>query len=466
LSKEQVFKWIDKNEGLLCDVAGKIWNNPELQFQEKFAAELQASVFKEAGFKVTLGLKNMPSALIAEYGSGKPIIGVLGEYDSLAMMSQKVTSKREPVKEGAPGHGCGHNLLGTGGVGAVLSIKKALESGEIKGTVRYYGCPAEETLAGKVFMTREGVFADLDACLSWHPASMNAVWGCSFLAMNSVKFKFSGLAAHAAAAPHLGRSALDAVELMDVGANYLREHINEKARIHYVITNGGAAPNIVPDTAEVWYFMRAPKRSIVDDIYDRLIKIAQGAALMTETKVDVELQAGCYDVLPNEVMGEVITKNMFAVGPPRYSDIDRAFAKELAGTFAPDQKKNIMVTYFAPKEVVEMTLHEGVVKNIDKGQIMAGSIDVGDVSWLVPFAQFTAATWPVGTAAHSWQAAASSGSGIGFQAMLFAARTLTGTLYDLFTDKTILSKAKEEFKEVTKGFEYKSPLTEGMEPKI
>ncbi|MGE5483860.1 MAG: amidohydrolase [Ignavibacteriales bacterium] len=465
MTKTGLFKWLDGQEGMLREVALEIWRNPETGFQEKHASHLQADVLRKAGFRVQHGLKDMPTVVIAEYGAGRPIVGIAGEYDALPQLSQEVCATRKPVVENAPGHGCGHNLLGTAGVGAALAIKQAMDEGRLKGTIRYYGCPAEETLAGKVFMAREGVFDDLDACLSWHPASMNTVWGCSFLAMNSVAFKFSGVAAHAAAAPELGRSALDGVELMNVGANYMREHINEKARVHYSITNGGGAPNIVPAEASVWYYMRAPKRSQVDDIYSWLQDIARGAALMTSTKVQWDFLAGCYDVLANATLGEVLLRNMREAGGPRFRDEDAALADALAGTFAPGQKEKVMKTYFAPEEVVKLTLHDGVVKVNDESEVMAGSTDVGDVSWIVPFAQFTAATWPVGTPAHSWQATASSGSGIGLAAMHFAAKSLAGAVFDLLSDEgATLAKAKEEFERKSAGQRYKSPLPEGAKP--
>ena len=462
--KIELFNWLDENAGLLKHIAQKIWDNPETAYNESFASKLQASVLQEAGFKIKMDLERLPTAFIAEYGEGKPVIGVLGEYDALSGLSQKKSSKREPVEIGGTGHGCGHNLLGTAGLGAVLAIKKAIDTGQIKGTVRYYGCPAEE-MSGKVFMASLGVFHDLDACFSWHPASMNVVWGCSFLAVNSVKFNFKGISAHASAAPHLGRSALDGVELMNVGANYLREHIDEKARIHYTITNGGGKPNIVPAEASVWYYIRAPKRTQVEEIYERLVKIAKGAAMMTGTEVDVEFLGGCHDVLPNEILGEIMHINMLEVGPPQYTEKDRKFAEELAESFEPGQKEKIMKTYFAPEDVIEMTLHEGIAKVDDKNEIMAGSTDIGDVSWIVPFAQITAAAWPVGTAAHSWQSCASSGSGIGYSAMMFAAKTMAGALYDLFMDEgTILNKAKEEFENKTKNNKYKSFIPTGERP--
>lgn len=462
--KRELYDWLDENAGLLRAIAQEIWDNPETAYNEKFASKRQSSVLQEAGFKIKADLEGLPTAFIAEYGEGRPIFGVLGEYDALPGLSQKKSSRPEPIEIEGAGHGCGHNLLGTAGVGAVLAIKNAIDEGQIKGTVRYYGCPAEEA-AGKVYMASQGVFDDLDACLSWHPACMNAVWGCSFLAVNSVKFDFTGIAAHAAAAPHLGRSALDGVELMNVGANYLREHIDEKARIHYTITNGGGKPNIVPAKASVWYYIRAPKRAQVAEIYERLVKIAKGAAMMTETEVDIKILSGCCDVLPNEVLGALMHINMLEAGPPQYTEEERKFAEELAESFEPGQKEKVMKTYFATEDVIKMTLHEGIAKVNDKNEVMAGSTDVGDVSWIAPFAQITAAAWPVGTAAHTWQSCASSGSGIGYSAMLFAAKAIAGTLYDLFMeDGTILKKVKEEFAVKTKNNKYKSFMPDGVRP--
>jgi aminobenzoyl-glutamate utilization protein B len=289
---------------------------------------------------------------------------------------------------------------------------------------------------------------------------MNVVWGCSFLAMNSMKFRFRGLPAHAAAAPQAGRSALDAVELMNVGANYLREHIIEKARIHYVITNGGMAPNVVPDYAEVWYFVRAPKRADVSEISERLYKIAQGAELMTETKMEFELLAGCYDITANDVLGKQMHSNMVEVGAPKFTEEDFKFAAELSALSTKEDKKKVMSTYFAPNFVLDKILCDEIIKVDDRDKVMAGSVDAGDVSYIVPFAQITAATWPVGTAAHTWTATASSGSGIGLNAMIFASKTMAGTVYDLLKDNSIIDAAKKEFHESLNGFKYISPYEE------
>lgn len=459
MNKKDLFKLIDKNERKLKEIAYEIWSNPEVAFQEYKASSLQKEYLKEQGF-VIKEIPNNPTAFIAEFGEGKPILGILGEYDALPGLSQKVSAVKEPLEGHTAGHGCGHNLIGTAGVGAAIALKEAMEKENIKGTIRYYGCPAEETLAGKGLMAKERVFDDLDCCVTWHPASMNVIWGCSFLAMNSMKFKFIGKAAHAAAAPQAGRSALDAVELMNVGANYLREHVIQEARIHYVITNGGMAPNIVPDEAEVWYFVRAPKRADVKEISDRLYKIAKGAELMTETKMEYQLLAGCYDVVPNRVLSKLMHSNMLEAGGPKFTDEDYAFAKELSALITKEEKRKVMETYFAPEFILDKVLSNEVIEVDDHDKIMAGSTDVGDVSYITPLAQFTAATWPVGTAAHTWIASASSGSGIGLNAMIFAAKVLAGTVYDLLNDHSIIEAAKKEHKETLGDTKYISPFEE------
>ncbi len=275
--------------------------------------------------------------------------------------------------------------------------------------------------------------------------------------MNSMKFRFKGTPAHAAAAPQAGRSALDAVELMNVGANYLREHVIDSARIHYVITNGGMAPNIVPDDAEVWYYVRAPKREDVKEISDRLYKIAEGATLMTETTMEYSLVAGCYDVISNDVLSKVMHTNMLEVKPPKYNDNDYKFAKELSSLSSKSDKKKVMSTYFAPDYILDKVLCDEIISVDDKDKVMSGSTDVGDVSYITPFAQITAATWPIGTAAHTWIATVSSGSDIGLNAMIFASKTIAGTVYDLLKDISIIEKAKQEFDKTLGGLKYVSP---------
>ncbi len=465
--KEEILEWIDKKERFLIDIAEKIWRNPEISMQEEMASKLQSSILEKEGFKVKYKIAGMPTAFIAEYGSCKPVLGILGEYDALPGLSQQVVGKQKPIKKGGAGHGCGHNLLGTAGLGAVLAIKNLMEHGDISGTVRYYGCPAEETLVGKVFMAREKVFDDLDACLTWHPKNVNAVSCATTLAMNSIHFKFKGVASHAATTPYMGRSALDAVELMNVGANYLREHVTDAVRIHYSIIDGGCEPNIVPSIAESWYYIRAPKLEEVKEVLIRLEKIAKGAAMMTETEVEWEFQTGCYQTHPNEILGNIIYRNMKEIGGPSYSEKDKSFAKEIEKSYLPNQKHYILITCNAPEELYNIILHEGVAETFDRGIVSSGSSDIGDVSHIVPLAQFFAAAWPIGTSSHSWQATASSGSGIGYSAMIFAAKTLACSLFDLYkNDGNILEDAGKEFINSQYGSKYISPLPEMKLPRF
>lgn len=462
MEKQELFSLIDQNVPTLEELALDLWNHPEISHEEFRSSKLQRDYLASQGFTIR-DVPNNPTSFIAEFGSGRPILGITGEYDALPKLSQKVSSKHEPqTKADDPGHGCGHNLLGTAGLGAAVALKKSMEREGLVGTLRYYGCAAEETLAGKPLMAREGVFDDLDACVSWHPSFMNVLWGCDFMAMNSMKFRFKGIPSHAAAAPEAGRSALDAVELMNVGANYLREHVIDAVRIHYAITNGGGLPNTVPAEAEVWYYIRAPKRRDVRDTAARLIKVAQGAAMMTETKMSYELLAGCYNVLPNHVIGDSMYKNMCQAGPPAFGEAEYAYAHEFAQQLTPAAKQSVMATYFAPPEVADMELCGTVLENIDYDKLMCGSTDVGDVSYIAPFAQLTAACWPVGYASHTWVATACTGSGIGLKAMIFASKSMAGTVYDLLTDPEMLKAAQEEFQKSTGGEKYVSPFDEEM----
>lgn len=459
MNKKDIFNIMDENESNYNDMAKKIWQNPETAMNEKYASKLQSDFLIAEGFDVTYNIGNIETAFVAEYGEGKPIIGILGEFDALPGLSQKITIEKMPIVKDGPGHGCGHNLLGTAGVKAAVTILKWIKDEKIKGTIRYYGCPAEETLNGKVIMAKYGTFNDLDAALTWHPMNVTGVWRASALAMNSMKFKFYGKAAHAAAQPDAGRSALDAVELMNVGANYLREHVIDQARIHYTITNGGVAPNIVPSKAESWYYVRAPKRYQVEEIVERLYRIADGAAMMTDTKVEKETIAGCYDFLSNDVLSDLFYKNMMKVGNINNSEEDLNFAKQLQDTVDQTQKLNTLKGQCAPENLKNEVIHQGIIEDLGSNSTVAGSTDVGDVSWIVPTAQFLTAAWPIGIAAHSWQSTVASGSDMGINAMNFAAKVLTGTCIDIFLNpQEIVSLAKKEFCEKTIDMKYISPL--------
>jgi aminobenzoyl-glutamate utilization protein B len=452
LSKEGLLDWLEENKNEFTNMAQEIWDNPQLAYEETFASDLQMKALENTGFRIKKNVGGIETAFVAEFGSGKPIIGILGEYDALPGLSQSVSTSYDELVPNGPGHGCGHNLLGTAGVAAVMAIKNLMEEKQLEGTIRYYGCPAEEVLSGKTFMAREGVFNDLDCALTWHPGTSNIVSNMSLQAMVSVKFHFKGITAHAAAAPHAGRSALDAVELMNVGANYMREHVLDGSRIHYVITNGGMAPNIVPDRAGVWYYLRAATKVQVDEMLIRIKKIAQGAALMTETEVDSEILAFAYETLPNDTINDVMYENMKLAGAPVFTESEKKFAEELVQTVDP----KIVAT---SKKLLGGKVNEVLPTSNHyfphmKGVTIGGSTDVGDVSWITPVGQIMTTCAPVGVQLHSWQATASHGSSIGFKGMHFAAKSMALSLYDLLLDLSLITKAREEFTETTGGKSY------------
>jgi aminobenzoyl-glutamate utilization protein B len=456
--KANLLEWIDNNRVLFGSMAKAIWDNPQIGFEETIASQLHRDAAAKAGFRIS-DVDGIPTAFVAECGSGKPVLGLLGEFDALAQMSQVVSGEPKPVKAGAPGHGCGHNLLGVASLTAAIALKEALDKGEIQGTLRYYACPAEEMLSGKVRMAEQGVFDDLDACLAWHPSSVNMPWAGSLLSLCSAEFSFKGLSAHAGAAPHMGRSALDAVELMDIGANFMREHVHESSRIHYIITKGGKQPNTVPDEASVWYNLRAPGSEGLLDNCRWLTEIARGAAMMTQTTLlPIDFKSGVYEVLSNQTLVSLIEQNMRYCGPPVYSEADHKLAAKITASMPPAAKQKGMDAGFIPHRLKDLYLHEDILSPTDEGKSQSASTDAGDVSQIAPFAQFGACTWPIGVNPHTWQATASAGSGIGSTGMLFAAKTLACSLYDLFSMPEVLDKAKVEFFEVTGGARYVSVM--------
>jgi len=468
MPREVALDWLKKSETRVIAISDRIWELAEVGLQEYESSKLLAQELRKDGFKVDLGVAGMPTAFVASYGSGRPVIGILAEYDALPGVSQKAQPTREPVKKGAPGHGCGHNLFGAGSAAAALAIREAMARKNLAGTVKLFGCPAEETLVGKVFMVRDGLFAGVDVALSWHPASYNSAWMSSSNALNSVKFNFHGLTSHAAADPERGKSALDAVELMNVGANYLREHISEKARLHYVIPHGGGEPNVVPDYAQVWYYVRAPKRDEVEQIYGRVLNIAKGACLMTDTTMDLEFLVGCYEMLPNRALSDLMLRNMRETGPPKWSEEDLSFARKLAESMTPEERKNAILKSKMPRkeERVEKPVDDGIDDPEDEKEVMAGSTDVGDVSWVTPTANLVTATCVLGMPGHSWQEAATSGMSIGHKGMILAAKTLALTGIDLLTKPEELKKVREEFELRAKGFTYRSPIPPGQTPPL
>lgn len=459
--KTSLLNYLEKSKNSYIELAKDIWDHPESALKEEYASKLIINKLEEEGFTINRGIADMETAFIGSWGNKKPIIGILGEYDALPGLSQKVSAKKEPVQEGAPGHGCGHNLLGVAGLAAAIAVKKILNEEGIEGTIRYYGCPAEETLIGKVLMAREGVFDNLDAAISWHPKQVNTVRESSSVALNSLKINFYGESSHAGVAPEEGRSALDGVILTDIGVNYLREHIIQDSRIHCIITKGGLVPNVVPDFAQIWYYVRAPKREQVENIYARVLDIAKGASLMTGTEYQIEFIAGCYDYIPNCTLGKVVLEKMKEIGAPTFTSEEKKFAKEIISTLGENVIKDTLKTSRLDLEEIGYPLSEKILTHFggyDKGDIRSGSTDLADVSHIVPTVQLLSCCLPLGVPPHCWQNTATSGSTIGFKGMMFSAKILALSSLEMILKPKILKRAKEEFAKQIKNEKYISPL--------
>jgi aminobenzoyl-glutamate utilization protein B len=445
-NRDAIVQSIESKRSAYADVAKQIWTFAEVGYQEQKSSALLQAQLKAAGFDVKAGVAEIPTAFTAAYGSGKPVIGIVGEFDALPGLSQDASPARKPLVTDGAGHGCGHNLLGTGALAAAIAVKEWLASGH-PGTVRYYGTPAEEGGSGKVYMVRAGLFSDVDAVVAWHPGDRNEASPASSLANITGKFRFRGVSAHAAAAPDKGRSALDAVEAMDYMVNMMREHVPQETRIHYVITRGGGAPNVVPDFAEVYYYARQPNMRVLDAIWERMVDAAKGAALGTGTTMELEVTGAVFNVLPNEYLSGLMHKNLERVGGFSYTPEEAAFAEQIRKTLTdpPD------VTVGSQESVRPMRM----------GAVGSASTDLADVSWNVPTVQVTGATFVPGVPAHSWQATACAGGTIGVKGMMVAAKSMALTAVDLFTDPTHIQKAKEEFdRKRGPGFVYKTRLAD------
>jgi aminobenzoyl-glutamate utilization protein B len=464
---DEVVEWLEERQGRFITIADTIWKTPEVALAEFKACNLQADDLAKDGFTITRNVGGLPTAFMAEWsqGTGGPIIGFLGEYDALPGLSQEIDATQTPIVADGPGHGCGHNLLGTAALAAASVMKAWLEHSGQPGTIRYYGCPAEETCEGKVFMARAGAFDDLDAALTWHPGSVNTVWAGSSLAVNNIKFRFKGRTAHAAANPETGRSSLDAVELMNIGVNFLREHIIDAARIHYVITSGGGAPNVVPDDCEVWYFIRSPERYQVEELTERVVNIARGAELMTGTKLEVNFIAGAYNMLSNQVIGDRMQAILEELGPIEFTPEEVAYGKKIAEAFPETLRRGILRAEKLPESGFDTGLSGAVEPIRDRGDVMPGSTDVSDVSWITPTAQFTTPCFPYAIPGHSWGITATGAMSIGHKGMVHAAKALAMTAVDLFNDPALLKQAQDEFKASTDGRPYKCPIPADVKPR-
>lgn len=438
-SSDEALKQLDSKTEFYGDIAHTIWGYAEMGYQEKQSSALLQNTLKNEGFTIKAGVADIPTAFIAEYGSGSPVIGILGEYDALPGLSQQAVPEKESAG-GKAGHACGHHMFGTASAAAAITVKNWIKDNNIKGTVRFYGCPAEEGGSGKVYMTRAGLFNDVDVALVWHPGDQNNANPSIALANKSAKFRFYGVSAHASAAPDRGRSALDAVEAMNYIVNMMREHVPQETRIHYVITNGGKAPNVVPDFAEVYYYSRHPKRDVVIGIFDRIVKAAEGAAIGTGTTMEYEMIGGTHEKLQNFTLQKLMYDNLVKIGGYTYNPEEKAFAEKISKTL----NRDLNVTY-----------SEGIVPyTTQMDPNGAGSTDVGDVSFNVPTVELNTATWVPGTPAHSWQAVAAGGTSIGTKGLMVAAKTIAATAMELFTNLDIIEKAKTEFHE-SRGKDFK-----------
>ena len=466
-NKHVIWDFVSRNQKRFQELSDKVWSTPETCYSEKISMSTHVDELKFHGFSVTGGIANIPTAVVGEYGTGGPIIAFLGEYDALAGLSQKAdVFYQDPIKKGQNGHGCGHNLLGSASMQAAVALRDWLKASNLPGVVRYYGCPAEEGGAAKTFMVRDKIFEDVDAAITWHPGCLPGIVKGSSLANCRVDFTFEGRASHAAVSPHLGRSALDAIELMNVGVNYMREHMPDKARIHYaLIDGGGISPNVVQAKAKVRYVVRDETTPKMMELLERVKEIAKGAALMTQTKVKTKILAGVSNLLYNETLGNIMQGNLDQLGAPEFSKEEHLYAKKYQDTLT---RKDIESAYshagidLVEGQVLAETVVAGDVKPVDMG----GSTDVADVSWVVPTVSLWGANYAIGTPFHSWQMTAQGKSSIAIKGMTHAAMVMAATGYDLLSNKTILDDAWSEHNKTIEKEGYVLPISLSASPPI
>lgn len=447
----EMLRWMDDRAEKYGALSAKVWEFAEVGYKETRSAALLKEDLRAAGFTIQDDIGGIPTAFSATWGSGRPVIGILGEYDALPGLSQEAVAEKKPREEGGPGHGCGHNLFGAGSAFAAVAVKQRLAATKRGGTIRFYGCPAEEGGGGKIYMVRDGAFKDCDVVLAWHPGSDNRASLQSNLANITGKFRYRGRAAHAAGSPEKGRSALDAVAIFTHAVDLLREHVPQSTRLHYIITNGGAAPNVVPEFAEVYLYSRHPDMNVLDGVWARILKCAEAGALASETKLEVELVNSAYNLLPNDALTKLLDRNLRVVGGIEYSPEEAAFAELLRSSLPAGERRALGA--------------ERVVGAVEEG-VSYGSTDVGDVSWVVPTAQFRTATFVPGTPGHSWQVVACSGSSIGRKGMVVAAKVLALSAWELLTTPAEVEAARESFKKRSQGREYKSRLPADQKPPL
>jgi aminobenzoyl-glutamate utilization protein B len=441
--KKEALAWVDAAMPELAKLNDEIWRAAEIAMKEYLSSEVLASYLERAGFKVEKGVAGLPTAFVGTYGSGQPLIGFLAEYDALPGLSQDVATVKKPILEGAPGHGCGHNIFGVASVASAVAAKDMMARHNIAGTLKVFGCPAEETVEGKVFMARAGVFDGLSLCIQWHPSDDNSVSLGSSNALNQFEVEFFGRTAHAAGDPWHGRSALDGIELTDIGLNFLREHLQPTARLHYVITEGGGAPNVVPDHARAWYYVRDIDRESVEKDYERVLKVIEGAAKMSDTTYKIHFKSGVHETLANRAGGEVVYANLLLVGPPAFTDEEQAFAKDIQKSVGVEEKG--LSTKVEPFSLPEKSWG-------------SGSTDVAEVSWLTPTTDLSVAFSPLGTPGHHWSAVACAGMSIAHKCLAVAAKVMAVSCLDFLAQPQTVQKMRDEWTARKKGKEYKSPL--------
>lgn len=448
-NKNAAIASVNKHEKELLDLSDKIWSYAETALKEHKSSALLADYAEAQGFKMKRGSAGMPTAFTAEYGSGKPVIGIMGEFDALPGISQKAMPIKEPLVAGAPGHGCGHNLFGAGSLGAAVAIKELMQEGKLKGTIRFYGTPAEESVGGKIYMARDGLFNDLDACFDWHPYTEIAASTQSTQAMVDFIVEFKGKAAHAAADPWNGRSAVDGLEAFTDGVNMLREHVKPTVRMHYAIISGGDVPNVVPEYAKVWMWVRDSKRSVVEDVMVRVSDIAKGAALIAGVEARLRVQTGDYEQLVNRTGAGALQKNLEILGPIQYTPEEIAFAKKIQEMQGGEQT-GLDGAIYALKET--------------KQDPEGGSSDVGDISWVVPEISLVTTTAPKNTAWHGWSVVACGGMSIGHKGLLFSSKALAMTMVDVFESEQLRKDIRAEFDQRKGGHVYKAYIPDGPPP--
>lgn len=464
--RSEVWKYVDERSSLFSALSDRVWDTPELNFEEVQSSAAHREMLDAEGFRVHRNVAGMPTAIMGEAGQGGPVIAILGEYDALPGLSQMAgLAEQRPVIDGGHGHGCGHNLLGAGALLAASAVKQYLADNGMEGRIRYYGCPAEEGGSAKGFMVRAGLFDDVDVAISWHPAPFAGVNNPVSLACNEMFFHFSGRAAHAAAAPHLGRSALDAVELMNVGVNYLREHMPSSARVHYAITDaGGSAPNVVQAHATVRYLVRARNLPELNELVDRVTDIASGAALMTGTSVRREIISGDANLIGNTPLETLMHENLCELGPPVFSNEDRELAAKFQQTFTSDDIK-ASFSRFGLKLRRDIALCD-IIFAPESGDGTSGSTDVGSVSWVVPTVQMRGATYAIGTPGHSWQLVAQGKSPAAHKGMAHAAKVMASTAVDLFAEPALIEKAKADHETRLDGTPFVNPIPDDVMPRL